>query len=104
LAAVMLYIWLGTAHRFGWANHNLLLFNPLCLLLLPGAWRIARGGDGGPLFRASLAVVAAAVLLSPFLLWMPQLSQRNGHWIALVAPIQLALAAVLWRPRPASGA
>ena len=99
LAAVMLYIWLGTAHRFGWANHNLLLFNPLCLLLLPGAWRIARGGDGGTLFRALLAAVAAGALLSPFLLWMPQQSQRNGHWIALVVPVQLALAAVLWRPR-----
>ena len=104
LATVMLYIWLGTAHRFGWANHNLLLFNPLCLLLLPGAWRIARGGDGGPLFRTVLAVVAAGALLSPFLLWMPQQSQRNGHWIALVLPVQLALAAALWRPRPASGA
>src|SRR5690606_22490681 len=26
-SAVMLFIWLGTAHRFGWANHNLLLLN-----------------------------------------------------------------------------
>jgi hypothetical protein len=99
LGAVMLYLWLGTAHRFAWANHNLILFNPLCLLLLPGAWRIARGRDGGAVFRTLLAVIGVLVLLSPFLLWMPLQSQRNGHWIALMLPLQLALAAVLWRPR-----
>lgn len=104
LGALMLYIWLGTAHRFGWANHNLLLFNPLCLLLLPGAWRIARGGEGGTVFRVVLAAVVAGVAVAPFLLWMPLQSQRNGHWIALLLPVQLALAAVLWRtgPRPKS--
>ncbi|QDW66158.1 DUF4105 domain-containing protein [Luteimonas granuli] len=104
LGALMLYIWLGTAHRYGWANHNLLLFNPLCLLLLPGAWRIARGGEGGTVFRVVLAAVVAGVAVAPFLLWMPLQSQRNGHWIALLLPVQLALAAVLWRtgPRPKS--
>ncbi len=95
LGALMLYIWFGTAHRFGWANHNLLLFNPLCLLLLPGAWRIARGRDGGRVFGLLLPLVAAMALLAPFLLWMPQQSQRNGHWVALVLPLQLALAAAL---------
>ena len=99
VGALMLYIWLGTAHRFGWANHNLLLFNPLCLLLLPGAWRVARGGEGGTAFRIVSGIVAALVLLSPFLLWMPLQSQRNGHWIALMLPLHLALLAVLRRPR-----
>ncbi|MEN1939876.1 DUF4105 domain-containing protein [Luteimonas sp. MJ246] len=99
VGALMLYIWLGTAHRFGWANHNLALFNPLCLLLLPGAWRIARGGDGGAAFRVLSGIVAVLALLSPFLLWMPLQSQRNGHWIALMLPLQLALLAVLRRPR-----
>lgn len=97
--AVMLFIWLGTTHRFGWSNHNLLLLNPLCLLLLPGAWRIARGGDGGPLFRAVLAVMLAGLVVAPFLLWMPATAQRNAHWMALVLPLQVALAAALWRPR-----
>ena len=40
LGLLMLFIWFGTAHRAGWANQNLLLLNPLCLLLLPGD-----GGD-----------------------------------------------------------
>ncbi|MGY1459526.1 lipoprotein N-acyltransferase Lnb domain-containing protein [Luteimonas sp. A534] len=95
LGAVMLYIWLGTAHRFGWANHNLLLFNPLCILLLPGAWRIARGRDGGLAFRIVLAVVTLGLLVAPFLLWMPLQTQRNAHWLALMLPLQLALAAAL---------
>jgi hypothetical protein len=95
LGALMLYIWLGTGHRFGWSNHNLLLLNPLCLLLLPGAWRIARGRAGGPVFGVVLAVVVAAALLAPFLLWMPLQTQRNAHWVALLLPLQVALAAVL---------
>ena len=99
---VMLFIWLGTAHRFGWANHNLLLLNPLCLLLLPGAWRIARGRPGGRMFGVALVAVAAIAVVAPFLLWMPQQSQRNAHWLALLLPLQLALAAVLYpRARPA---
>lgn len=98
--ATMLFIWFGTAHRFGWANHNLLLLNPLCLLLLPGAWRIARGRPAGRLFGVALAVVAVMALVAPFLLWMPLQSQRNAHWLALLLPVQLALAAVL---RPGAG-
>jgi len=94
---LMLFIWTATAHRFGWANHNLLLLNPLCALLLPGAWRIARGRRGGRTFRIVLALVAAAAVLAPFLHWLPLLPQRNAHWIALLTPVQLALAWVLWR-------
>src|SRR3546814_9058292 len=59
LAALMLFVWFFTAHRFGWTNHNLLLFNPLCLLLLPGGWRIVRGRAPGPWFGRWLGVVAA---------------------------------------------
>ena len=104
VGALMLYIWLRTAHSFGWANHNLLLFNPLCLLLVPGAWRISRGRAPGPVFRGVLAVVVLGLTVAPFLLWMPLQSQRNGHWLALVLPVQAALAAVLWQmgPRPKS--
>ena len=102
--AVMLFIWSGTAHRFGWANHNLLLLNPLCLLLLPGAWRIAHGRPGGGVFHIALVAMAAMAVVSPFLLWMPLQSQRNAHWLALLLPLQLALAAVLYpRARPATG-
>jgi len=95
LGGLMLFIWLGTGHRFGWANHNLLLLNPLCVLLLPGAWRIARGRRAGRVFDVLLMVVGAMALLAPFLLWMPLQTQRNAHWVALLLPLQLAMAAAL---------
>ncbi len=41
----LLMLWLATAHESAWANRNLLLFNPLALLLLPacvGLWRQRR--------------------------------------------------------------
>jgi type VI protein secretion system component VasF len=98
---LMLFLWGFTAHRFAWANHNLLLLNPLCLGLLPGAWRIARGRADGRMFRVLLWVIAALALLAPFLLWLPALPQRNAHWIALLLPVQGAFAAVLLRTRPA---
>ena len=101
VGALMLFIWFGTAHRFGWANHNLLLFNPLCLLLLPGAWRIARGRAPGRVFGLVLVAVAAMALVAAFVLWMPVHTQRNAHWVALLLPLQLALAAALYfRDRP----
>ena len=91
LGALMLFIWIFTAHRFGWANHNLLLFNPLCLLLLPGGWRIARGRAAGIWFGRWLLVVAACTVVALFLLWLPAVPQRNASWIALLLPIHAAL-------------
>jgi hypothetical protein len=43
IGALMLFLWFGTAHVMGWANHNLFLLNPLAWLALPGAWRLLRG-------------------------------------------------------------
>jgi hypothetical protein len=91
LGTLMLYLWGFTAHRAGWANHNLLLFNPLCALLLPGAMRLLRGREPGRLFRTLLLVVACLAVLSLFLLWLPLQPQRNAPWIALLLPVHLAL-------------
>lgn len=90
---LMAFIWLFTAHTFGWANHNLLLFNPLGLLLLPGAWRRVRGRAGGRWFVAVLVAMAACAVVALFLHWLPLQPQRNAHWIALLLPIHLALLA-----------
>ncbi|WP_345294666.1 DUF4105 domain-containing protein [Luteimonas vadosa] len=89
---LMLFLWIFTEHCFAWANHNLLLLSPLCLGLLPGAWRIARGRDGGRTFRQLLWVVAGSAALAAFLAWLPALPQRNGHWIALLLPLHVAFA------------
>lgn len=91
LAALMLFIWFGTDHRYGWANQNLLLFSPLCWLLLPGAGRIVRGRAPGVWFGRWLAVVAAGAVVALFLHWLPVYPQRNVHWIALLLPIHLGL-------------
>ncbi|MEN1943370.1 DUF4105 domain-containing protein [Luteimonas sp. MJ293] len=92
------FIGFGTEHRFGWNNYNILLFNPLCLLLLPGAWRVARGRAPGRLFGWVLAMVALCGVLALFLNWMPVLPQRNMAWICLLLPIHAALWLALARP------
>lgn len=91
LGALMLFLWFGTQHRFTWANENLLLFDPLCLLLLPGAWHLARGKAPGRSFRIVLALVAAAAAAAFVLKWVLLFSQVNEPWIALLLPLHLAL-------------
>ncbi|KLJ01146.1 membrane protein [Luteimonas sp. FCS-9] len=91
LGAVMLFLWLGTEHVFGWRNHNLLLFNPLCLVLLPGGWRLARGRAPGRTFAIALTTIAALGVLALFLHWLPVLPQRNAAWLSLLLPVHAAL-------------
>lgn len=91
LGLLMLFIWCCTAHRAGWANHNLLLFNPLCLLLWPGAVRLLRGRETGRVFRGLLALVLAGAVVALFLLWLPVQPQRNAPWLALMLPLHAAL-------------
>ncbi|MCD9005291.1 DUF4105 domain-containing protein [Luteimonas sp. XNQY3] len=90
LGGVMLFLWLGSEHVFAWRNHNLLLFNPLCLLLLPGGWRIARGRAPGAMFGRVLAVVLVCGVVALFLHWLPTLPQRNAAWLSLLMPVHVA--------------
>lgn len=101
LGMVMLFLWLGTEHRFAWANRNLLLFPPLCLLLLPGTWRIARRRAAGALFHWSAWLVVLCAVIALFLNWLPVVPQRNLHWISLLLPVHVALVHVLTRYLPA---
>jgi hypothetical protein len=98
LGLLMLFIWFGTAHRAGWANQNLLLFNPLCLLLLPGGWRRLCGRDTGRGFDRMLGVIATCAVAAWIMRWLPFPEQDNTHWIALLLPMHLALwSALRWR-------
>ncbi len=99
LGLVMLFLWLGTEHHFAWANRNLLLLSPLCLLLLPGGWRIARGRLPGTVFTWTAWLVALGAVIALFLNWLPVEPQRNLHWITLLLPIHAALAIALTKPR-----
>ena len=92
LGLVLMLSWAFTAHHALWANRNLLLLNPLCLLLLPGAWALWRGRMPSARFRVLLIVVAALAALACLPLWLQVLPQRNGHWIALLLPIHVAFA------------
>jgi hypothetical protein len=96
IGALLAFLWLGTEHRFAWANANLLLFDPLCLLLIPGGWTIARGRAASPRFRVVLALVAIAALTTLPLQQLPQ-PQAQAPWIALLLPLHLALFAALRR-------
>ena len=93
LGLLMLFLWFGTEHRFAWANENLLLFDPLALGLLPGAWRRMAGRDPGAWFRRLLLVVAMVAVGALLLKWVLLFSQVNEVWIALLLPVHLAL----WR-------
>ncbi|MCL1635162.1 DUF4105 domain-containing protein [Luteimonas sp. SX5] len=91
LGGLLLFLWGFTDHWAGWRNANLLLLSPLCLLLLPGAWRLARGRDGGKVFRSALTLVAIGAVLALFWYWLPVAPQQNLRWIALLLPLHLAL-------------
>ena len=52
LGALLLFIWFGTEHRMGWANHNLLLLNPLAGCCCRARWRVLRGRVAGRVVRA----------------------------------------------------
>lgn len=99
LGALMLFIGLGTAHVFGWTNHNLLLLPPLLWAALPGAWRIMRGRAPGRVFGWALTAAVALAAGALFVSWLPLLPQDNARWIALLLPVHLGLWLGL-RPAP----
>lgn len=105
---ILAALWGLTDHWAGWRNGNLLLLNPLGLLLLPtwlGALR--RGWQPRHFAHALACFIALGAALALPLRLLPGTEQQNLHWIALVLPVQLALAWALHRaaPKPArSGA
>src|SRR5690606_1333747 len=71
LGGRMPFICRFTARPLGWADHNLLLFGPLCLLLLRGGCKIARGRAAGAGFDRWLLLVVACTVVALFLRWPP---------------------------------
>jgi hypothetical protein len=97
---VLLGLWTLTDHASAWRNENLLLFNPLCLLLLPcwlGAFR-ARWHPSQFAWRVAMTIAFCAALAF-FLKIFPAFPQDNRFWIALLLPLHLAFALVLTRAR-----
>lgn len=96
LGLLLAFIWCCTTHRAGWANQNLLLFNPLCLLVLPGGVRIVRGRDPGPWFRRWLGGITACAVIALALQLLPG-AQYAAPWIAVLLPVHVAFAVLWWR-------
>lgn len=98
-------LWGLTEHQSAWRNENLLIFSPLCLLLLPTWWRSARAS--ARVSRFARIVALAIALLAGFGLFSKILSnfpQANLGWILLLLPTHLVLASVAfkWRGNPDS--
>lgn len=94
----LLFLWFGSDHLAAWRNENLLLLNPLCLLLIPtwiAALRARRTASRWARTVAWLIVLGAAFAL--FSKILPWFVQENLHWIVLFLPLHLALALALPR-------
>ncbi|MFZ2237128.1 MAG: DUF4105 domain-containing protein [Dokdonella sp.] len=90
---VLIGLWGFTEHQSAWRNENLLLLNPLCLLLLPtwiGAFR--RGWKVSPRAQVLAWIILFCAAVGLFLKVLPSFVQANLHWILLILPIHLALA------------
>jgi hypothetical protein len=100
LGLLIVLLWVGTGHTVTYRNVNVLLANPLSLLVagLIVAGAVGRGGAWQWAARVSFAVAALA-LLGVLLSLTPLLQQYNGPIIALLVPPQLAAAWALypWR-------
>jgi hypothetical protein len=98
-------LWLLTDHVSAWRNENLLLLDPLLLLLLPALWRTRRpAARSGRTARALAWLVLLLALFALVAKVLPWFVQNNAVWIALLLPPHLVIAWRLLRgesePRP----
>jgi hypothetical protein len=96
----LLALWAFTDHEAAWGNENALLFSPLCLLLLPALRDLWRGASASRAMRAVGMAVALSAGFAFFLKFLPFRIQANGDWIALMLPVQAALALRLAQRTP----
>jgi hypothetical protein len=89
LGLVLAFLWCCTDHHAAWANHNLLLVSPLCLLLVPGAWSMLRG-RATTRFHAGVRIVIALGAVVALLLQLLPATQVQAAWLALLIPIHAA--------------
>ncbi|MFT3793049.1 MAG: DUF4105 domain-containing protein [Rudaea sp.] len=90
---VLVGLWAFTEHVSAWRNENILLLNPLCLLLLPawlGAFR--RRWRPSRFARRMAASVAFCAILAWFVKILPGFVQDNYFWIALLLPMHFGSA------------
>lgn len=103
---ILALAWGFTRHIFWYRNENLLLVNPLLLVLavlVPLALR-ARAGrvTRDRTFRLAAGIAALSVL-ALLVKALPWFYQRNWEVIAFVLPVHIGLALVLWIERSRGG-
>jgi hypothetical protein len=92
---LLLGLWSLTEHVSAWRNENLLLLCPLWLFLLPALWRARDATWHSRGFSRAVAwIVLLSALSALALKLLPASVQDNAVWLALLLPVQLALA---WR-------
>lgn len=93
---ILVVMWAWTDHWATWGNHNLLLLNPACILLLP-CWFAASRKNWQPRRRhiTLTALIASIAAICPLFHILPIEHQDNMKWILLFLPIHLALLVAL---------
>jgi hypothetical protein len=99
IGLILLALWTLTTHRSAWGNANLLLFNPLALLLLPTLWRARRGFAASRFVDGVIVVQLLAIVAAVLLHLLPGTVQQNQPWLLFALPCWLALAWSLRRNR-----
>nr|WP_283255972.1 DUF4105 domain-containing protein [Dyella humicola] len=95
----LLILWTLTTHHSAWANANLLLFNPLALLLLRAIWRSRRGAQTSRFTDSLIVLQLLAVLAAVLMHLLPGVVQQNQPWLLFALPCWLALAWTLRQRR-----
>jgi len=89
---LLAFLWLATDHQTAWRNENLLLLNPLTLLL----FRFR----GGRVEQATAVALATGLALALLLKLLPG-SQWNHELLLAIIPVQLAVLGLWSRSRAA---
>ena len=99
LGSLMLFIWFGTEHQFGWRNYNLALFNPLCVVAAIGGIRYLIHKHVSNWMAYRLYAIVALAMLTLIVLSATGFPQKNLHWFCLLLPIHFALCIAFTHPQ-----
>ncbi len=94
LGAMLLFLRFMTAHVAAWHNTNLLVYNPLWLLVL-AALAVARGDRGRRIVSGLAALTGMLALFAIVAPFLPGLRTGSMAVIAMAAPVALAAAWVI---------
>lgn len=98
--AGLLALWLLTDHSAAWANHNLLLASPLCLILLGATPALWRGQSPAPGLILTAQTVFVLALIAMIIGWLATRGQRQVEWLILLLPAHALLTHRLWSSKP----